>query len=35
MVITPDTLAALKLLREDTGAQSDNESLYSDYQCLR
>ena len=28
VVVTPDTLAALKLLREDTGAQSDNESVF-------
>ena len=28
VVITPDTLTALKLLREDTGAQSDSESVF-------
>ena len=28
VVITPDTLTALKLLREDTGAQSDSKSVF-------
>ena len=28
VVVTPETLAALKLLREDTGAQGDNESVF-------